>query len=71
MIVIAIVSVVPIFAIPAYQNYIVSANSTKLSVHYRQAANWVRAEMVRLQSRLTGAAIAPKSVPGVMKPVNG
>ena len=54
MIVIAIVSVVSTFAIPAYQNYIVSANSTKLSVHYRQASNWVRAEMVRLQSRLTG-----------------
>ena len=54
MIVIAIVSVVSTFAIPAYQNYIVSANSTKLSVHYRQASNWVRAEMVRLQSRLIG-----------------
>lgn len=54
MIVIAIISVISTFAIPAYQNYIVSANSTKLGVHYRQASNWVRAEMVRLQSRLAG-----------------
>ena len=54
MIVIAIISVVSTFAIPAYQNYVVSANSTKLGVHYRQASNWVRAEMVRLQSRLAG-----------------
>ena len=54
MIVIAIISVVSTFAIPAYQNYVVSANSTKLGVHYRQASNLVRAEMVRLQSRLAG-----------------
>jgi prepilin-type N-terminal cleavage/methylation domain-containing protein len=54
MIVIAIISVVSTFAIPAYQNYIVSANSTKLGVHYRQASNWVRTEMIRLQSRLAG-----------------
>ena len=52
MIVIAIISVVTTFAIPAYQNYVVSANSTKLNVHYRQAISWVRTELVRLQSRL-------------------
>ena len=52
MIVIAIISVVTTFAIPAYQNYVVSANSTKLNVHYRQAVSWVRTELVRLQSRL-------------------
>ena len=52
MIVVAIISVVSTFAIPAYQNYVVSANSTKLSVHYRQATNWVRAEVVRLQTKL-------------------
>ena len=59
MIVIAIISVVTTFAIPAYQNYVVSANSTKLNVHYRQAISWVRTELVRLQSRLAaGAATA-------------
>ena len=52
MIVIAIISVVTTFAIPAYQNYVVSAKSTKLNVHYRQAISWVRTELVRLQSRL-------------------
>lgn len=52
MIVIAIISVVTTFAIPAYQNYVVSANSTKLNVHYRQAISWVRTELVRLQTRL-------------------
>ena len=56
MVVIAIISVVSTFAIPAYQNYVASANSTKLGLHHRQASNWVRAEMVRLQSRLAGAA---------------
>ena len=54
MIVIAIVSVVATFAVPAYQNYIVSAKSTKPSVHYRHWTNWVWAEMVRQQRRLTG-----------------
>ena len=54
MIVIAIISVVTTFAIPAYQNYVVSANSTKLNVHYRQAISWVRAELVRLQTQLAG-----------------
>ena len=54
MAVIAIISVVSTFAIPDYQNYVVSANSTKLGVHHWQASNWVGAEMVRLQSRLAG-----------------
>jgi Tfp pilus assembly major pilin PilA len=59
MIVIAIISVVTTFAIPAYQNYVVSANSTKLNVHYRQAISWVRTELVRLQTRLaSGEATA-------------
>ena len=59
MIVIAIISVVTTFAIPAYQNYVVSANSTKLNVHYRQAVSWVRTELVRLQTRLaSGEATA-------------
>lgn len=54
MVVIAINSVVSTFVIPAYQNYAVSANSTKLGVHHRQASNWARAKMARLQSRLAG-----------------
>lgn len=58
MIVIAIISVVTTFAIPAYQNYVVSANSTKLNVHYRQAISWVRTELVRLQSRLAAGEAA-------------
>jgi Tfp pilus assembly protein PilE len=59
MIVIAIISVVTTVAIPAYQNYVVSANSTKLNVHCRQAISWVRTELVRLQTRLaSGEATA-------------
>ncbi len=54
MVVIAINSVVSTFVIPAHQNYAVSANSTKLGVHHRQASNWARAKMARLQSRLAG-----------------
>ncbi|NCF43199.1 MAG: prepilin-type N-terminal cleavage/methylation domain-containing protein [Proteobacteria bacterium] len=56
MIVIAIISVVTTFAIPAYQNYVVAANSTKVNVHFRQANNWVRAELARLQTLLAGGA---------------
>lgn len=56
MIVIAIISVVTTFAIPAYQNYVVSANSTKLNVHYRQGVNWTRTEMARLQTQIAGGA---------------
>ena len=44
MVVIAINSVVSTFVIPAYQNYAVSANSTRLGVHHRQASNWARAK---------------------------
>jgi len=59
MIVIAIISVVTTFAIPAYQNYVVSAKSTKLNVHYRQAVSWARTELVRLQTQLaSGEATA-------------
>jgi prepilin-type N-terminal cleavage/methylation domain-containing protein len=58
MIVIAIISVVTTFAIPAYQNYVVAANSTKANVHYRRASNWVRAELARLQTLLAGGATA-------------
>jgi prepilin-type N-terminal cleavage/methylation domain-containing protein len=56
MIAIAIISVVTTFAIPAHQNYVVSANSTKLNVHYRQGVNWVRTEMARLQTQIAGGA---------------
>ena len=56
MIVIAIISVVTTLAIPAYQNYVVSANSTKINVHYRQAVNWARTEMARLQTQIAGGA---------------
>ena len=58
MIVIAIISVVTTFAIPAYQNYVVSANSTKLNVHYRQAISWARTELVRLQTQLASGEAA-------------
>ena len=70
MIVIAIISEVTTFAIPAYQNYVVSANSTKLNVHYRQAISWVRAELVRLQNWL-GAKQQPNSKKSGTRLVNG
>ena len=62
MIVVVIIVVESTFAIPAYQNYIVSANSTRLGVHYRQASNWVRTEMIRLQSRLAGGGDRVKAI---------
>ena len=43
MIVIAIIGVIATFAVPAFQGYVVTANSAKVNVHYEQAVNWSKA----------------------------
>ena len=53
MIVIAIIGVIATFAVPAFQGYVVSANSAKVNVHYEQAINWSRGEMLRLRVQLS------------------
>ena len=54
MIVITIVGVLATFAVPAYQNYVATANSAKVNVHFEQATSWVRGEMLRLRAQLMG-----------------
>ncbi len=53
MIVIAIIGVLATFAVPAFQGYVVTANSAKVNVHYEQAANWSKGEMLRLRALLS------------------
>tara|TARA_B110000977_G_scaffold197333_2_gene279613 strand:- start:520 stop:1140 length:621 start_codon:yes stop_codon:yes gene_type:complete len=53
MIVIAIIGVIATFAVPAFQGYVVTANSAKVNVHYEQAANWSKGEMLRLRALLS------------------
>ncbi|MEZ7818966.1 MAG: prepilin-type N-terminal cleavage/methylation domain-containing protein [Candidatus Azotimanducaceae bacterium] len=53
MIVIAIIGVIATFAVPAFQGYVVTANSAKVNVHYEQAINWSKGEMLRLRAQLS------------------
>ena len=53
MIVIAIIGVIATFAVPAFQGYVVTANSAKVNVHYEQAVNWSKGEMLRLRAQMS------------------
>lgn len=53
MIVIAIIGVIATFAVPAFQGYVVTANSAKVNVHYEQAVNWCKGEMLRLRAQMS------------------
>ncbi len=52
MIVIAIVGVIATIAVPAYQDYVVAANSAKVNAHYEQGLKWTRSELLRLRSQI-------------------
>lgn len=59
MIVVAIAGVLATFAVPAYQNYLQVANTSKVDIHYQRAIAWANAEMQRLRVRIgTGASRA-------------
>lgn len=57
MIVVAIAGVLATFAVPAYQDYLQAANSSKVDIHYQRAIVWVRSEMQRLRVQInTGSS---------------
>lgn len=52
MIVVAIVGVLTAVAIPAYRNYVQSANTGKVSAHFRNGADFVANELRRVRAEL-------------------
>lgn len=52
MIVVAILGVLTAVAIPAYRNYVQSANTGKVSAHFRQGATFVENELRRVRAQL-------------------
>lgn len=62
MIVVAIAGVLATFAVPAYQDYLQAANSSKVDIHYQRAIVWVQSEMQRLRVQIsTGSSRAEVS----------
>jgi type IV pilus assembly protein PilA len=52
MIVVAIIGILAAVALPAYQDYIESANRAKMNSHYEEASRFVANEFARLQSEI-------------------
>lgn len=66
MIVIAIIGILAAVAIPAYQDYIKTANVTKINAHYEEGCRSARNELAKVASRLGMGAninVAPFQTP--------
>lgn len=51
MIVVAIIGILAAVAIPAYQDYIATANMTKVNDHFERGTQVARSEMAKVQAR--------------------
>ena len=52
MIVVAIIGILAAVALPAYQSYIQTSNTSKVNAHYEQAIDFTRSEMQRLRAQI-------------------
>ena len=52
MIVVALIGILAALAVPAYQDYIQSANMAKVNAHYETAASVVESELRRIRARM-------------------
>jgi len=52
MIVVAIIGILAAVALPAYQSYIATANTSKVNTHYEAAVDLVNAEMQRTRTSI-------------------
>lgn len=77
MIAVAIIGVLAAAAVPAYRNYVESANMAKVASHYRQGARFVENELRRLQAqfalgtRSAAEADAEYTAAGWIRALNG
>ncbi len=58
MIVVAIIGILAAVAIPAYQDYIKTANMSKVAANFEEAVRTLRNEMAKIQTRATLGTLA-------------